>query len=163
MTFFWVLMPCRLLGTYKRFRETYCLQLQVWRVSSTIQTIQHPHHRENLKSHTVKSLHINKYAHPNKWQECCAMAQVVSHWPLTTEAQIHTWVSSCGICGGRSDKGMGFSPSSSVFPCQYHSTHHGSTLIYHLGDEQQTRWWPQFRDIVSLLRHKQQVTVKKNI
>jgi hypothetical protein len=26
-------------------------------------------------------------------------------------------------------------------------------LIYHLGDEQYTRWWPQFRDIVSTLRY----------
>jgi hypothetical protein len=25
----------------------------------------------------------------------------------------------------------------------------GSILIYHLGEEQYVRWWPQFRDIVS--------------
>jgi hypothetical protein len=31
-----------------------------------------------------------------------------------------------------------------------------SVLIYHLGDEQKARWWLQFRDIVSLYRHKQQ-------
>jgi hypothetical protein len=29
-------------------------------------------------------------------------------------------------------------------------------LIYHLGDEQQARWWLQFRDLVSSHRHEQQ-------
>jgi hypothetical protein len=28
-----------------------------------------------------------------------------------------------------------------------------SMLIYHLGDEKQARWWPQFRDIISSHRH----------
>jgi hypothetical protein len=49
------------------------------------------------------------------------MAQVVSHRPLTAEARVRDRVNPCGICGGQSGKGTGFSPSSSVFPCQYHS------------------------------------------
>jgi hypothetical protein len=52
------------------------------------------------------------------------MAQAVSRRPLTAE------VGSCGICGGQSGNGTGFSPSTSVFPCQFHSTGvplHGNT------------------------------------
>jgi hypothetical protein len=44
-----------------------------------------------------------------------AMPQVISRRPLTAEARVNP----CGICGGQSDTGTGFSPSSSVFPCQY--------------------------------------------
>jgi hypothetical protein len=51
-----------------------------------------------------------------------AMAQAVSGRPLTTEAQVHVLVSLCGICGVKSGTGTVFSPSSSVFSCQCHST-----------------------------------------
>jgi hypothetical protein len=50
------------------------------------------------------------------------MAQVVSRRPLPTEARVRPWVNPCGICGGQNGTGTGFSPSSSVFRCQYHST-----------------------------------------
>jgi hypothetical protein len=50
------------------------------------------------------------------------MTQVVSRRPLTAEARVRARVNSCGICGGQSGTGTGFSPSSSVFLCQYHST-----------------------------------------
>jgi hypothetical protein len=46
------------------------------------------------------------------------MAQVVSRRPLTAEARVNQ----CGIYGGQNGTGTGFSTSSSVFPCQYHST-----------------------------------------
>jgi hypothetical protein len=43
------------------------------------------------------------------------MAQVVSRRPLTAEARVRPRVNPCGICGGQSGTGTGFSPSSSVF------------------------------------------------
>jgi hypothetical protein len=51
-----------------------------------------------------------------------AMVQVVSRRLLTAEARVHARVNPSGICGEQSGTGTGFSPSSSVFPCQYHST-----------------------------------------
>jgi hypothetical protein len=50
------------------------------------------------------------------------MAQAVSRRPLTAEARVRSRVSPCGICGGQSGTGTGFSPSTSVFPYQFHST-----------------------------------------
>jgi hypothetical protein len=47
------------------------------------------------------------------------MAQVISRRPLTAEDRVRTRVNPCGIYGGQSVTGSGFSPSSSVFPCQY--------------------------------------------
>jgi hypothetical protein len=38
---FWVVTPCRLVGRYHRFRETYCLHLQG------------PHRRENFSRTTL--------------------------------------------------------------------------------------------------------------
>jgi hypothetical protein len=59
-----------------------------------------------------------------------AMAQAVSRRPLTAEAEVRSRVRPYGICGGQSGTGTGFSPSTSVFPCQFHSTGaplHGKT------------------------------------
>jgi hypothetical protein len=50
------------------------------------------------------------------------MAQGVSRRPLTADSRVRSQVSPCGICGGQSGNGTGFSPSTSVFPCQFHST-----------------------------------------
>jgi hypothetical protein len=51
------------------------------------------------------------------------MAQAVSRRPLTAEARVRSRVSPYGICGRQSGTGTtGLSPSTSVFPCQFHST-----------------------------------------
>jgi hypothetical protein len=50
------------------------------------------------------------------------MAPAVSRRPLTAEARVRSRVSPCGICGGQSGTGTGFSLSTSVFPCQFHFT-----------------------------------------
>jgi hypothetical protein len=56
-----------------------------------------------------------------------AMAQAVSRRPVTAEDRVRSWVSPCGICGRQSGTGTRFSPSVSVFPCQFHST--GAPLL----------------------------------
>ena len=51
-----------------------------------------------------------------------AMAQVVSHRPLTAEYRLRSQVSPCEICDGQRVTVTGFFPITSDFPCQYHST-----------------------------------------
>jgi hypothetical protein len=56
-----------------------------------------------------------------------AMAQAVSRRPPTAEDRVRFRVSPCGISGGQSCTGTGFSRSTSVFPRQFHST--GAPLL----------------------------------
>jgi hypothetical protein len=50
------------------------------------------------------------------------MAQVVRSRPPTADARVRSRVGPCGIFGGQSGFGTGFSTSTSVFPYQFHST-----------------------------------------
>jgi hypothetical protein len=50
------------------------------------------------------------------------MVQAVSHWPLITGVQVQSQANPRGICGGQSGTKTGYSPRTSVFPCQHHST-----------------------------------------
>ena len=50
------------------------------------------------------------------------MALAVSRRPLNAEARVRFRVGPCVICGGESGTGTSFSPSASIFPCQFHST-----------------------------------------
>jgi hypothetical protein len=51
---------------------------------------------------------------------CVFKGRAVSRRQLTSESRVRARVNPCGICGGQNDTETGFSPSSSVFPCQYH-------------------------------------------
>jgi hypothetical protein len=57
-----------------------------------------------------------------------AIAQAVSCRALTAKARVHTRVSPCGICGGQSGTGTGFSQNSLVFLSI--SFYHGSPYSY---------------------------------
>ena len=51
-----------------------------------------------------------------------ATARAVSPWRITAKARVRNQISSCEICGRPSGTEAGFSPSTSVLPCQYYST-----------------------------------------
>jgi hypothetical protein len=51
-----------------------------------------------------------------------AMVQAVSRRPLAAEARVRSRISPCGICSGQSGTETDFSPSTSVFTCQFNST-----------------------------------------
>jgi hypothetical protein len=68
-----------------------------------------------VKAYVLASLNLLQFKITvNSW-----FGQLVSR--LTTDAWVQYQASSCEICGEQSDSGTGFSPCTSVFPCQYHS------------------------------------------
>jgi hypothetical protein len=75
---------------------------------------------QRFNSNTEKLVRTNPFIYLSI-VNCRVPSQVVSHWPVTAETQVCTWVIPCGICGGQSRTGTGFSFNFLVFPCQYHS------------------------------------------
>jgi len=67
------------------------------------------------------------------------MTEAVSRRPLTAETHVRSQASTHEICGRHSGTGTDFSPSTSVFPWQYHSTNasysSSSTWCRHEKDE----------------------------
>jgi hypothetical protein len=78
-----------------------------------------------------KSIRLFHHACCNHGHIKCGMGrtmdQAVCRLPPTAEARDRSRASPCGICGGQSGTGIGFSRSISVFPCQFHST--GAQLL----------------------------------
>jgi hypothetical protein len=58
------------------------------------------------------------------------VAQTVSRWPLTAEAGVQTYANYCGMSGGQNGTGKGFSPSTVVLPCFYHSIDDPRSFIH---------------------------------
>jgi len=50
------------------------------------------------------------------------MARAVSRWHVTAQARVRSSASQCEFCFGSSGNDTGFSLSTSLFRCQYHST-----------------------------------------
>jgi len=79
---------------------------------------------ENL-SQVKKSLRVKNLSQSRKTSVSVENPQSPAYMVschLDTEARVRSQVSLCGVFGGRSGTGTGFSPRTSVFPCQYHST-----------------------------------------
>jgi len=52
-------------------------------------------------------------------------------FPVTMEARVRSQTIHCGICGGKSDSGTGFCPSTLAFLCQFDSIK-GPYFMYRL-------------------------------
>jgi hypothetical protein len=103
-----LLVIFRAVNCLTRYCEHHCITLTLLQPAAAVRCTESHQQLCYICSYTITAGH--------------AMAQAVSRRPPTAEARVRCRVSPCGICGGQSGTGTGFSPSSSVFPCQFHST-----------------------------------------
>jgi hypothetical protein len=68
----------------------------------------------------------------------CTITQAVSRESLSAETSVRARVIPCEICGRQSDTRAGYSSELFGFPLSV-SFHRRSSLIHHLGDEEQAR------------------------
>jgi hypothetical protein len=94
---------------------------------------------------------------------------VDSSRPLTAETRVRIRVSPCGICSGQTASRTGISPSSLVFPCQYHCTVALHAHVSHGGmnnrpaGECSSSAWTRNKIWISLkIRHKKKVISNKD-
>jgi hypothetical protein len=59
-----------------------------------------------------------------------AMTQAVFRRPLTLNAPVRSQATPCGICGGHRVNGKDFTPSTSVFPCQYRCKNYPHSFVH---------------------------------
>jgi hypothetical protein len=59
-----------------------------------------------------------------------ATAQTISRQSVAAEARVQSQANPSGICCGQNGTGTGSSPSTSVFPCQYHSINGACSFIH---------------------------------
>ena len=62
----------------------------------------------SLAPHQLSLRLLVWWQHNNSSQASCAMAQVVSHQPLATQAWVQSQVSPCRVCGGQGGTRTGF-------------------------------------------------------
>jgi len=59
------------------------------------------------------------------------MAQAVSRWPFIMEGGVQSHANLRGTYSRQTIAGIGFSPGTSVFPCQNHSTSTPKSFIHY--------------------------------
>jgi hypothetical protein len=113
------------------FWRTFCSELPVMK-NETHQSVVHvrifPTDDINIMSKYTEALDVNALG-----------TNYTYAYIFNAEAWVRAQVSPCGICGGQSGGGTGFSSILSVCICQYHTIATVCWHVYHLGVGQRGR------------------------